>query len=184
MKTAVPLAALFCCCAFAAPSHLLPDAAAAFPANTFSLEYDALSRLRLLPNYSSLRKQYSGEGLQRAQKDLLEMGIAEGQLTEVVTAAGQNGFFGMLAGNFRSAAITKDAALHGIPEIAWEDGTLFCGKEGTCLLLPAKEEGRAFFGTKDQLKAITDVREGRAPSLETNATYINLKTQWTRSRRF
>ncbi len=177
MKLAVPVVALFCCSAFAGVAPLLPDAAAAFPAQTVSLEYDALSRLRLLPNYSSLRKQYSGEGLQRVQKDLLAMGIAEGQLTEVVTAAGQNGFFGMLAGTFRSSAVIKEAARHAILPGALEDGPVLCAKEGTCLLLLSKEEGRGFFGTREQLKAISDVRQGRAPSLETNATYIDLKTR-------
>lgn len=176
MKLAVSLVLLFCPL-FVASAQLLPEAAAAFPTNTTSLEYDALSRLRLLPNYSSLRKQYSGEGLRRVQKDLLEMGVTEGQLSEVVTAAGQNGFFGMLAGSFRSAAVSKEAARHGIAPSLWDDGPFFCSRQGTCLLLLSREEGRGFFGTKEQLKAISDVRQGHAPSLETNATYIDLKTR-------
>jgi hypothetical protein len=177
MMKAIPIAALLCLATPGLFAQLLPEAAAAFPAKTISLEYDALSRLRLLPNYGSLRKQYSGEGLQRVQKDLLLMGVSEAQLSEVVTAAGPNGFFGMLAGNFHAATVTKEAARNGIAQSVLEDGPFFCSKEGTCLLLIAKEDGRGFFGTMEQLRAISDVRQGRAPSLETNPTFVDLKSR-------
>jgi hypothetical protein len=178
MRKAVSVAALLWVAAAVSSAQLLTEAAAAFPEKTTSLEYDGLSRLRSLPNYSSLRKQYSGEGLQRVQKDLLLIGISENQLTEVVTAAGSNGFFGMMAGNFHTATIAKEAARHGIPPGALEDGPLFCGSEGTCVLLLSKEEGRGFFGTKDQLKAISDVRQGRAPSLANNPTFAYLNNRF------
>lgn len=177
MQKAVPIVTLLCLAATGAQSQLLSEATAAFPAKTTSLEYDALSQLRRLPNYSNLRKQYSGEGLARVQKDLLLLGIAEGQLSEVVTAAGPNGFFGMLAGGFHGASVAKEAAKHGIPQGALEDGPEYCSKEGTCLLLIAKEEGRGFFGTKEQLQAISEVRQGRAPSLETNPTFADLESR-------
>jgi hypothetical protein len=175
MTKAVPIATLVCFAATFAQAQLLQEAAVAFPAQTTSLEYDALSRLRLLPNYGSLRKQYSGAGLQQAQKDLQAMGVLEEQLTEVVTAAGPNGFFGLLAGSFRAAAIAKEAARHGIAQSVLEDGPAFCSKDGTCFLPIAQEEGHAFFGTMEQLRAISDVRQGRAPSLETNAAFVDLK---------
>jgi hypothetical protein len=174
MRRAVPLAAVLCFLAGALRAELLREAVAAFPAQTTGLEYDALGTLRALPNYRNLRKQYSGEGLQRAQKDLLLLGISEDQLSEVVTAAGPNGFFGLLAGGFHAAAAAKDATRHGMAQSAPDDGPLFCAADGFCFLLPNGEEGRVFFGTLAQLRAISEVRQGHAPSLRANATFMNL----------
>jgi hypothetical protein len=152
----------------------LSEAVPAFPVQTSALEFDALSALRTLPNYRSLRKQYSGESLQRAQKDLLLLGISEDQLSDVVTASGPNGFFGLLAGNFHSAAAAKEAAKHGMMPAALEDGPAFCSNDGFCFLFPAGEEGRIFFGILAQLHAISDVRRGRAQSLRANAVFMDL----------
>jgi hypothetical protein len=157
--------------------QLLPEAVRAFPASTTSLEYDALSKLRLLPTYRNLRKQYTGEGLQRAQKDLLSLGISEGQLNEVAMASGPNGFFGLVAGNFHLASVQREAAQQGTAQLAIEDGPVFCAKDGLCFLLPAQEDGRAFFGTMEQLRAVSDVRQGRAPSLETNTAFTYLESR-------
>jgi hypothetical protein len=174
MRKAFPLAVLLGFLAGALQAELLPEAVPAFPAQTTGLEYDALSTLRALPNYRNLRKQYSGEGLQRAQKDLLLLGISEDQLSEVVTAAGPNGFFGLLAGGFHAAAAAKEAARHGMAQSALDDGPVFCAADGFCFLLPTSAEGRVFFGTLAQLHAISDVFEGRAPSLRANPTLMNL----------
>ncbi len=176
MTKAVQIIAFLSAFAALGQAQLLPEAAAAFPATTYSAEYDALAKLRTLPSYANLRKQYSGEGLQRVQRDLLLMGIAENQLIEVVTAAGQNGFFGMISGDFHSAAVSKQAARNGFAEVDLEDGPVFCAKEGTCLLLLTQEDGRGFFGTLDQLRAISEVRQGRALSLQTNRTFVDLTT--------
>lgn len=177
MNKAVPIAVLLFASTIVMQAQLLPEAAAAFPASTSSLEYDALSKLRLLPSYRNLRKQYSGEGLQHAQKDLSLLGVTEDQLTEVVTASGPNGFFGLLAGNFHSDAMTKEAAKHGVAQTALEDGPAFCSKDGICFLTLTQEDGHAFFGTIEQLRAVSDVRQGRAPSLDTNATFVDLKSR-------
>jgi hypothetical protein len=174
MRNAVFLSALLCFPAAALQAELLPQALPAFPAQTTGLEYDALSTLRALPNYRNLRKQYSGEGLQRAQKDLLLLGISEDQLSEVVTAAGPNGFFGLLAGGFRAASAAREAARHAMAQSTLDEGPVFCAADGFCFLLPNGEEGRVFFGTLAQLHAISDVLEGRAPSLRANATFTAL----------
>jgi hypothetical protein len=171
------IAELVCFAATVLQAQLLPEAAAAFPAQTISLEYDSLSKLRLLPNYQSLRKQYSAEGLQRAQKDLLLLGISEDQLSEVVTAAGPNGFFGMLAGSFQLAAVTKEAARHGFVPSILEDGPAFCSKDGNCFLFLTQEDGRAFFGGIELLRAVSEVRQGRAPSLQSNPTFMDLQSR-------
>jgi hypothetical protein len=174
MKRVIPVVALFCSLAGAAHAELLSEALLAFPAQTTAFECDALSTLRALPNYKDLRKQYSGEGLQRAQKDLLLLGISEDQLTEVVTAAGPNGFFGLLSGSFQSAAAAKEAARNGLSQTTFDDGPVFCSKDGNCFLLPSSEEGHILFGALGQLKAISDVRQSRAPSLRANAVFMDL----------
>jgi hypothetical protein len=174
MKPVVPIVALFCSLASAAHAELLSEALLAFPAQTTAFEYDALSTLRALPNYKDLRKQYSGEGLQRAQRDLLLLGVSEDQLTEVVTAAGPNGFFGLLSGSFQSAAAAKEAAQNGMAQTTLDDGPVFCSKDGNCFLLPSSEEGHILFGTLGQLKAISDVRQSRAQSLRGNAIVMDL----------
>ena len=174
MKKSVPLAAFCCLLASALHAELLPEAVLAFPVQTTALEYDALSNLRSLPNYRDLRKQYSAESLQRAQKDLLMLGISEDQLSEVVTAAGPNGFFGLLAGSFHATAAAKEAVKHGMTQSALEDGPVFCAADGFCFLFPTGEVGRAVFGTLNQLHAISDVRQGRAQSLRGNTTFMEL----------
>jgi hypothetical protein len=177
MKKVAPVAALVCLASAVLHADLLPEAVAAFPSQTTSLEYDALSKLRTLPDYRNLRKQYSGEGLQNAQKDLLALGIAEDQLSEIVTASGPNGFFGLLAGSFQTANVAREAASHGAAQMALERDPLFCSKDGICFLFPAQEDGRAFFGTINQIRAISDVRQGRAPALERNTTFMYLKNR-------
>jgi hypothetical protein len=175
MKKAVPIFSLLFVAATVLPAQqLLSEAVAAFPAQTVSLEYDALSKLRTLPSYASMRKQYSGEGLQRAQRDLLLLGISENQLSEVVTGSGPNGFFGLLAGSFHQTAAMKDAVKHGMIPSVLDDGPVFCAKDAVCFLLPSQEDGHALFGNLDQLRAISDVRQGRAASLRSNTTFMNL----------
>jgi hypothetical protein len=173
MLKAIAVAASFCFLASTAQAELLSEAVLAFPAQTTALEYDALSALRALPNYQSLRKQYSGEGLQRTQKDLLLLGISEDQITEVVTAAGPNGFFGLLAGTFR-AVPASEAPSRGMTTSVLDGGALYCAKDDVCFQFLVREGGRVLFGTLAQLRAISDVRQGRAQSLHGNATFINL----------
>jgi hypothetical protein len=174
MMKVAQAAVLFCFLTSVLRADLLPEAVLAFPVQTTSLEYDSLSTLRSLPNYRNLRQQYSGEGLQRAQKDLLTLGISEDQLSEVVTASGPNGFFGFLAGGFSATLAAKEALKHGMTQSVLEDGRAFCSKDEVCFLFPSGEDGHALFGTITQLRAISDVRQGRAPSLRSNGSFVDL----------
>jgi hypothetical protein len=154
-------------------ANLLPEAVLAFPAQTTALEYDSLSTLRALPNYKELRKQYASAGLQRTQKDLLLLGVTEDQITEVVMAAGPNGFFGLLAGTFRATS-ASEAVKQGMTTSALDEQSVFCAKDGICFLFLTREGGRLAFGTHPQLRAISEVRQGLAPSLSANSTFTNL----------
>jgi hypothetical protein len=173
MKKLFPLIAFFPLLAGSLHAQLLPEAVLAFPTQTTVLEYDSLSALRALPNYQELRKQYSGGGLQLVQKDLLLLGIPEDQITEVVMAAGPNGFFGLLAGSFRTTA-ASEAVKQGMTSGILENQPVFCAKDSICFLFPAREGGRVFFGTSAQLRAISDVMQGRAPSLRSNVIFTDL----------
>jgi hypothetical protein len=154
-------------------AELLPEAVLAFPAQTTALEYDSLSTLRALPNYRDLRKQYASVGLRRTQNDLRLLGVSEDQITEVVMAAGPNGFFGLLAGSFRAPTVSE-AVTAGMTPSVLDDQSVFCAKDGLCFLFLVREGGRLAFGTWAQLHAISEVRRGRSPSLRSNAMFVDL----------
>ena len=67
-----------------------------------------------------------------------------------------------------------EAAKHGIARRAFAEGPVFCAQDGYCFLLPAREDKRAFFGTIEQIRVISDARQGRTPSLQSNATLMDL----------
>ncbi len=173
MKTLSSLIACFPVLALSLHAELLPEAVLSFPVETTVLEYDSLSTLRALPNYQELRKQYSAENFQAIQKDLLLLGISEEQVTEAVMAAGPNGFFGLLAGSFRTA-LASEAVKQGMTSSVLESQPVFCAKDGMCFLFPSREGGRLFFGTSVQLHAISDVIQGRALSLRSNPIFTDL----------
>lgn len=155
-------------------ADLLSDALQTFPANTQSLEYDNLAVLRRLPDYNELRKKYTSDALKRVKNTLSQVNISEDQLSEVVTAAGPNVFFGLIAGNFNSATAEQQATTHSLTRSELSAGPAFCSQDGTCLLFPKDKNGRAAFGTLAQLRAIADVQEGHAPNIKSNADFAAL----------
>lgn len=168
------LFAFFLFCLPALPADLLSDALQTFPANTQSLEYDNLAALRRLPNYNELRKQYTSDALKRVKSTLLELNIAEEQLSEVVTASGPNVFFGLIVGNFNASAAEQQAAAHHLTPSSLQDGQAFCSKENVCVLFPKGENGRAAFGPVDQLRLMAEVHAGRAPNVRSNPNFAAL----------
>jgi hypothetical protein len=126
-----------------------------------------------LPNYQELRKQYSGASFERTQKDLLALGISEGQIMEAVMATGPNGFFGLLAGTLRTPS-AAEAVKQGMTAGVLENQAVFCAEDEMCFLFSTREGGRVLFGTSVQLRAICEVMQGRAPSLRNNAELSEL----------
>jgi hypothetical protein len=155
-------------------ADLLSDALQTFPANTQSLEYDHLAVLRQLPNYNDLRKQYTSDALKRVKSTLLQLNISEDQLSEVVTASGPSVFFGLIVGNFNTATSERDAAAHQLTRTALGEGSAFCSQDGVCVLFPNGNNGRAAFGTLDQLRAMNEVREGHAPNVKSKSDFAAL----------
>jgi hypothetical protein len=173
MKKLLSLTAFFYLLAGSVHADLLPEAVLAFPAETTVLEYDSLSTLRALPNYQELRKQYSSAGFERARKHLLALGISEDQVMEAVMATGPNGFFGLLAGTFRTPS-AAEAVRQGMTAGVLEKQAVFCAADGMCFLFSTREGGRVLFGTSLQLRAICEVMQRRAPSLRNNANLSDL----------
>ncbi|HSU32923.1 MAG TPA: hypothetical protein VLJ11_16980 [Bryobacteraceae bacterium] len=155
-------------------AELLPNALETFPANTVSLERDNLAMLRQLPNYGELRKQYSSDSLQRVKGTLLALGISEDQLSEVVTASGPGGFFGLVSGKFQSAAVARKAAGQKFQRTALGTGSAYCSPDNLCVFLSGRNDGNASFATLDQLRAMLAVRQGQAPSVKSNSSYMSI----------
>ena len=175
MPKAVLFAFLLCFAAASLPAQLLQEAVRAFPVQTTSLEYDALSKLRLLSNYASLRKQYSGEGLDRAQETCCCWAFRKTNSSEVVTASGPNGFFGLLAGDIRHSRGDHGGrqARHRAKSLCRRSGVSRSRRRYWLSAAP-REDKRAFFGTIEQIRVISDARQGRTPSLQSNATLMDL----------
>ena len=174
LKIVIAIALLFFCHARALRGQLLLEAAQTFPAQTDSLEYDNLKLLRLLPNYQDLRLQYASDSLQRARKSMFALGISEDDLTELVTASGPLGFFGLLAGTFHLPALAGLAAKYEMPESSLAGGRLFCSREDVCFFFSGREDGRAQFGSAAQLRAMASVRLGTTPALRARPWFIKL----------
>jgi hypothetical protein len=66
------------------------------------------------------------------------------------------------------------AVKQGLTTSALDDESVFCSKDGVCFLfLTCGKEAASFLG-RPQLRAISDVRQGRARSLHANATFTDL----------
>jgi len=154
-----------------ARAQLLPKALETFPANTQSLECDNLAMLRQLPNYRDLRQQYANDSLKRVKDTLLLLGISEDQLSEVVTASGPGGFFGLLSGNFQSATVARKAAAQKFQRTALGTGSAFCSPDNLCVFLAGHNDGNASFATLEQLRAMLAVRQGQAPAVKSNSSF-------------
>lgn len=166
---------LFCLCSVAlVQAQLLPQALATFPADTISLEFDNLAALRKLPNYQALRQQYSSDELRRVKQTLLRLGIGEDQLSEVVTASGPNGFFGLLEGNFDVETATRNATKQNFSRTSLSGGPAFCSSSGVCVYFPVRAPRNASFGTLAQLRAMADITATHSPALDTNPLFAKL----------
>jgi hypothetical protein len=105
---------------------------------------------------------------------LLQLNISEEQLSEVVTASGPGVFFGLIIGNFNAATAKRQATEHQLARTALHDGQAFCSKENVCVFFPDGEDGRAAFGSLDQLGLMTQVHEGHAPNVRSNPNFAAL----------
>lgn len=102
------------------------------------------------------------------------LGIPEEQLSEVVTASGPGGFFGLVEGDFEPKSIEKRAAAGPFSRKMLREERVFCSNKNMCLLLPADNYGQAIFGNFEELREISDVRHAQATALSSNSAYMTL----------
>lgn len=157
-------------------AQLLPEALGTFPADTTALEYDNLSALRKLPNYQELRQQYSSDALRRVKQTFLLLGIPEDQLSQVVTASGPNGFFGLVEGNFQAKTATKKAIEQNFSRATLHGGSALCSPNAVCIFFPDQHPGSAAFGNLEQLRAMLGVSAGHSPAINTDHSFTKLLT--------
>jgi hypothetical protein len=155
---------IFCFCApTVLRAELLSQALLSFPASTKSLEYDNLAQLRRLPNYQTLRKQYSGASLERAQATLATLGITEESIQEVVSTVGSADFYGIVSGSFSGIQAGRRAAKVGFHQLLVGKEQAQCSATGVCVMF--LEDSLAAFGGAKELQAMLQARQGTSPRL-------------------
>jgi hypothetical protein len=158
--------------ASAAHAQIISEALSVFPAQTESLEYDNLAALRALPNYETLRQQFSGKPLEQAKATPAKLGIPEDQVTEMALGSTRGALYGLLGGAFSGSAAIKFAARKSILPLKLEDTHMFCPGAGTCIVF--LEDWLAAFGSPGELKAMLEGRQGITASLGSNARFVRM----------
>lgn len=166
------LSLVILCAASAAHAQIVSQALSVFPALTESLEYNNLAALRALPNYQTLRQQFSGKPLEQAKATLAKLGIPEDQVTEMALGSTPGALYGLLSGTFSGSVATKFAARTSILPLKLEDTHMFCPAAGTCIVF--LEDGLAAFGSPAELKAMLQARQGLTASLGLNSPFVRM----------
>ena len=173
MRRNLPLLSIvILCAASAAHAQIVSEALSVFPAQTESLEYDNLAALRALPNYETLRQQFSGKPLEQARATLAKLGIPEDQVTEMALGSTPGALYGLLGGAFSGSTAIKFAARESILPLRLVDTQMFCPGAGTCIVF--LEDWLAAFGSPGQLKAMLEARQGVAASLGSNPRFVRI----------
>jgi len=151
---------------------LLSQALSSFPQSTNSLEYDNLTELRKSPEYTALRRQYSGAAFKRIESLFSKIGITEERAQEIVTGSGASGFYGMVRGSFNSTQVLNKRLQSGVSLSPVGNRQALCSGEGLCVLfLP---DSVAAFGSVNDLNTILDVRAQQSAPLAGNKTITQL----------
>ena len=150
---------------------ILGDALFSLPSKTEYLEYDNLASLRRLPNYSSLRQEFSGKSLDEARTVLVQLGIDESEVQEIVVAFSSNLFEGLVAGTFSVASASKNPKRNRYAAKLL-DTQVFCTGRETCVVF--LEDSVVAFGSVAQLKNMLLTRQGALAGLNSNSSAVRL----------
>jgi hypothetical protein len=157
---------------------LVAEALKSFPASTLRIEYSNIANLRSLPNYDALHQRYLGPRLRDLEGSLGKLGIAEGDIDELVMGwknQGQWEFYGLTAGRFDPSAIANRAAEQGMAARPVGGKQVYCfasDKNQTCAV--ALDSTLGVFGTFDSVKEVLATRAGQGASLETQTSLAQL----------
>lgn len=165
--------------ACAQAQDLVREAMVAFPMDTVRLEYSSTARLRLLPDYNTLHERYLGPSLRNLETQLATLGIREGDLNEIVLgwhpSGGRLGLEGLASGQIDPQAMARQAAARGVTATLIGTTPAYCfgaADNTTCVAALGRSLGA--FGSPESLKAILDVRNGRAPALGSSPSFSSL----------
>jgi len=163
----------------AVSQELVKESQASFPPGTIRVEYSRLAKLRTLPNYDSLRQRYVGPRLRALEESFAQLGVRESDVNEVMLGwrpgSSTMELDGIVTGQFNAKSIADRAAAVGTA--ATEIGGLpaYClGASGATTCLVVLRDSMGLFGTQEGLNSMLDAREGRTPSLSTNARFTKL----------
>jgi hypothetical protein len=134
---------------------LITTALSTFPAQTVHVEYSNSSKLRGLPDYTSLRQRYLSPRLKQLEDSMGQLGIHEDDVDELVlgwrAASSSADLYGAASGRFDSQAMATAAASKGIKPTTAADTQVYC-LEDTCLAL--KDASVGVFGPLSTVKAM------------------------------
>ncbi len=165
------IATLVVCSCLPLRGAVVGEALLSFPAQTEYFEYDNLTSLQLLPNYSALRQQLAGKPLNELQIVLSQLGIRDEEVQEIVVGSKSNAFYGVLAGTFNGESAAKRARARGFALRLLEDDAFCMGRE-TCVVF--LEDSLAAFGSLSQLKEIIETRQGAITRLKADRSFLEL----------
>jgi hypothetical protein len=159
---------------------LARQALSSFPADTQQLAYSNLAQLRSSPDYPRVRERLLNRQLRYFQDFVRWMGLdPDKDLDEVVLgwrgpAVGYRGFLGMATGRFQPDQIREHFTQGQLPSLPYAGLDLYAsgsGHDPADLFFTFLDSSLAVFGRLPDLKAILDVRQGKANALDTNASF-------------
>jgi len=148
-----------------------------FPADTQQIAYSNFSQLRASQDYTQIRRHVLFQQLHGFQEFLHSLGIdPEKDVDEVMLGwRGESpsgpGSFGVAVGRFQPDKVSEFFARTQLPVRSYDGCDLYAfgsgaGQDDTFFTF--LDSSLAAFGRWHDLKALLDVREGRAPPLESN----------------
>lgn len=149
-----------------------------FPAQTVRLEYFSPAALRTLPDYSRLRDRFLGSPMKALERSFSQLSVREENIDEMVIGwlplpNGYKALGGLARGRFDGKRISASAEQAGIAAEAVGDWSAYCsGDEASCVVV--FDDTLAAFGPLGFLAAMREAREGRTPSMVSNARFMNL----------
>lgn len=156
------------------------DALASFPADTQQMSYTNLEELRSVPQYPLIQAHLMSPQLANLESLLKAAGIDPNKdVNQLVLGwRGQvqdtTRFFGIAEGTFNPDEIHEFFVNNKMPIQHYGGYDLYAfgaGAPRTALLFTFISDSTAEFGRLDDIKALIDVRNGRHPSLNSNADF-------------
>ena len=156
--------------------ELAREALRTFSSDTIRVEYASPAKLRGLPDYASLKQRFVGPRLREMEESFAKLGVAEGDINEVMLAwklgSSMMELSGLVAGRFTARQIADGAAANGIAATPFGIDEAYCvgsGSGNSCLVILRDSLG--IFGSEPSLRQMLDVRDGTASGLPSDSRF-------------